>query len=227
MENANHEEVEQALSKDTDAINFPRRPEFDGEEQALSTDDCANNLPQRPENEIEKEEQTLSTDGNANNLPQRPEINIKRTVLTLEDFPQLVAPKDNISAKDRVKKQGRICRESLRCSRECMRKKAMLWFPFVGVLKQYDLRHWLVMDIVGGLTVGVMHVPQGMGYALLAHLPPIYGLYTSFFPVIVYCFFTTSRHTSFGTYALIALMLGVIVDKEVSYKKTCQICEMT
>jgi len=45
---------------------------------------------------------------------------------------------------------------------------------------------WIFSDIFAGLTCGVMLIPQGMAYSLIAGLPPIYGLYTSFIPVLVY-----------------------------------------
>ena len=49
-----------------------------------------------------------------------------------------------------------------------------------------------------GFTVAVMHIPQGMAYALLANTDPIVGIYTAFFPVIVYIFMGTSAHISLG-----------------------------
>jgi MFS superfamily sulfate permease-like transporter len=57
-----------------------------------------------------------------------------------------------------------------------------------------------------------------MAYSLLATLPPIYGLYTSFYPVIIYWIFGTSRQISLGTFAVISLMVaGTIADLESKY----------
>ncbi|MDX1740228.1 MAG: solute carrier family 26 protein [Rhodothermales bacterium] len=69
------------------------------------------------------------------------------------------------------------------------------WLP--GYSRQ-DLRG----DIVAGLTVGVMLIPQGMAYAVLAGVPPIYGLYASLVPLLVYPIFGTSRHLAVGITAI-------------------------
>lgn len=47
-----------------------------------------------------------------------------------------------------------------------------------------------------------------MGYALLANVPPILGIYTAFFPVLIYCIFGTSRHNSMGKLCLPNLYLS-------------------
>ena len=57
-------------------------------------------------------------------------------------------------------------------------------------------------DLAAGLTVGVMLVPQGMAYAVLAGVPPIYGLYASLVPLLVYPLFGTSRHLAVGITAI-------------------------
>jgi SulP family sulfate permease len=60
---------------------------------------------------------------------------------------------------------------------------------------------------MAGITVAVMFVPQGMAYALLAGLPPIYGLYTGIVPLFLYAFFGSSRHLSVGPVALVSLLV--------------------
>uniref|UniRef100_A0A182SUT1 SLC26A/SulP transporter domain-containing protein n=1 Tax=Anopheles maculatus TaxID=74869 RepID=A0A182SUT1_9DIPT len=69
-------------------------------------------------------------------------------------------------------------------------------FPLTTWLPEYSWSKDLVRDLISGCTVAVMHIPQGIGYALLANVPPIVGIYMAFFPVLVYFLFGTSRHNS-------------------------------
>uniref|UniRef100_A0A914YXR8 SLC26A/SulP transporter domain-containing protein n=1 Tax=Panagrolaimus superbus TaxID=310955 RepID=A0A914YXR8_9BILA len=87
------------------------------------------------------------------------------------------------------------------------------FIPILQWLPKYNWKENLTMDIIGGLTVGVMHVPQGIAYALLANVQPVVGLYTSFFPPLFYMIFGTSRHNSIGSFAVVALMSGMAVSK--------------
>jgi solute carrier family 26 protein len=73
------------------------------------------------------------------------------------------------------------------------------------------MRANLFGDAVSGLTVAIMHIPQGMAYGLLAGVDPIVGLYMAFFPVLIYFLFGTSRHVSMGTFAIISIMTSKIV----------------
>ena len=49
-------------------------------------------------------------------------------------------------------------------------------------------------DLISGLTVGVMAVPQSVSFAAMAGLPAAFGLYTAFVPVLAYCLMGSSRH---------------------------------
>jgi SulP family sulfate permease len=76
-------------------------------------------------------------------------------------------------------------------------------------------------DIVAGITVGVMLIPQAMAYALVGGFPPIYGLYTALTPMLIYSFLGTSRQLSIGPTAVVSLILfseldhlGIKVDQD-------------
>lgn len=63
-------------------------------------------------------------------------------------------------------------------------------------------------DLWAGLTVGVLLIPQGMAYAMIAGLPPIYGLYAAFLPQVIYSIFGTSRQLSVAPVAMISLLIA-------------------
>lgn len=81
------------------------------------------------------------------------------------------------------------------------------YFPILEWLPNYK-RTNLSGDLTAGLTVGVMLIPQGMAYALLAGLPPIYGLYASTIPLIIYAIFGTSRQLAVGPVAMVSLLIA-------------------
>ncbi|XP_056658257.1 sulfate anion transporter 1 isoform X3 [Monodelphis domestica] len=94
-------------------------------------------------------------------------------------------------------------------------KDALLgFFPVIGWLPKYRFRDYIVGDIMSGLVIGVILVPQAIAYSLLAGLKPIYSLYTSFFANIIYFLMGTSRHVSVGIFSLLCLMVGQVVDRE-------------
>ncbi|OJD39749.1 sulfate permease [Diplodia corticola] len=85
-------------------------------------------------------------------------------------------------------------------------------FPFWNWIFHYNLQ-WLTGDVIAGVTVGFVVVPQGMAYALLAKLSPEYGLYTSFVGFLLYWAFATSKDITIGTVAVMSTIVGNIVIK--------------
>ena len=81
------------------------------------------------------------------------------------------------------------------------------FFPILEWLPSYK-RGYLAGDFSAGITVGIMLIPQGMAYALIAGLPPIYGLYAALVPNLIYVFTGSSRKLAVGPVALDSLIVA-------------------
>lgn len=72
-------------------------------------------------------------------------------------------------------------------------------------LRHYDIRN-LSQDSLAGLIVGILVIPQSLGYAILSGLPPVYGLYSAIVPVLVYAWVGSSSVNAVGPVAITAIM---------------------
>ncbi|MFA9558596.1 SulP family inorganic anion transporter [Evansella sp. AB-rgal1] len=81
------------------------------------------------------------------------------------------------------------------------------WFPFMEWMKVYDVQSNLRADLTAGFIVAIMLIPQGMAYAMLAGLPPVFGLYASTIPLIIYALYGSSRHLGVGPVAMVSLLI--------------------
>ena len=79
--------------------------------------------------------------------------------------------------------------------------------PILQWLPGYQ-KSWIKSDLFAGLTVGVILIPQGIAYAIIAGLPPIYGLYTALVPQLVYAIMGTSRQLAVGPAAMDSLIVA-------------------
>uniref|UniRef100_A0A8C5W0B8 Solute carrier family 26 member 6 n=1 Tax=Microcebus murinus TaxID=30608 RepID=A0A8C5W0B8_MICMU len=119
---------------------------------------------------------------------QRRDYRMERPLLNQEQLEEL----GHWSSAPRTR-QWRIW---FQCSHARARALLLQRLPVLVWLPRYPVRDWLLGDLLSGLSVAIMQLPQGLAYALLAGLPPVYGLYSSFYPVFIYFLFGTSRHIS-------------------------------
>ncbi|XP_058718158.1 prestin-like [Poecile atricapillus] len=110
---------------------------------------------------------------------------------------------------------GQKIAHSCRCSSKRAKSHLYNFLPILKWLPRYPVKEYLLGDIISGISTGIMQLPQGLAYALLAAVPPVFGLYSSFYPVILYTFFGTSKHISIGTFAVVSMMVGGVAVREV------------
>ncbi|TNN54139.1 Solute carrier family 26 member 9 [Liparis tanakae] len=89
-------------------------------------------------------------------------------------------------------------------------RKLFRHLPILSWLPKYKVKENLLCDVVSGVSAGTIQVPQGMAFALLANLPPVNGLYSSFFPLIPYFFMGTAHQMVPGTFAVLSIMVGMV-----------------
>ncbi len=105
--------------------------------------------------------------------------------------------------------------------------------PPIEWIPTYDLKQYLAKDLIGGITVGLIQIPQCMAYSLSAGLSVYSGLYVTFFNCLLYFLFGTSRHISPDTDAILSVMIfsqtnkyeGILFPSSFYNKTTAQLQE--
>ncbi|KAG2409237.1 sulfate transporter 3.3 [Vigna angularis] len=92
---------------------------------------------------------------------------------------------------------------------------AQYLFPLLQWVPTYNLKLFK-SDLISGLTIASLAIPQGISYAKLANLPPIFGLYSSFVPPLVYVVLGSSMDLAVGPVSIASLVLGSMLNEEVS-----------
>ncbi|KAJ7942995.1 Sulfate transporter 3.3 like [Quillaja saponaria] len=103
-----------------------------------------------------------------------------------------------------------------------LKRKLILGAQYVFPILQWGPNYSLKLfksDIVSGLTIASLAIPQGISYAKLANLPPIVGLYSSFVPPLVYAVLGSSRDLAVGPVSIASLVMGSMLRQEVSPSK--------
>nr|XP_006820995.1 PREDICTED: prestin-like [Saccoglossus kowalevskii] len=109
---------------------------------------------------------------------------------------------------ERIGNKFRKCQCGPRCCKGCM----VSVLPILSWLPAYVVRKQLLTDVISGITVCIVNIPQGMAYAMLATLPPVFGLYLGFFAPIVYGITGTCRELALGTYSVTSIMVGSAIQ---------------
>ncbi|KAF6172891.1 hypothetical protein GIB67_035445 [Kingdonia uniflora] len=141
--------------------------------------------------------------GNPDEITQRVNFTTPRSFTTIlkSDLKETFLPDDPFRQfKQENSRLGRI-------------KKGVQYFvPVFEWLPRYNLRMFRY-DVLSGITIASLAIPQGISYAKLANLPPIIGLYCSFVPPLIYAVFGSSKVVAIGNVAAASLLLADIIEK--------------
>ena len=88
--------------------------------------------------------------------------------------------------------------------------------PILEWLPKYNLEKG-VADLIAGVTVGLTVIPQGIAYALVAKLPPQYGLYSAFMGCFMYMIFGSCKDITVGPTAIMALLTSEYASKDPAF----------
>ncbi|KAM4794730.1 solute carrier family 26 member 9 [Rhinophrynus dorsalis] len=132
----------------------------------------------------------------------RPRYIVDRPTYSLEFF------NEEYEKKSRSYPVGGKARKLFSCTPAKLKAFIFGLFPILSWLPKYNFKEYLLPDALGGISAGTIQVPQGMAFALLANLPPVNGLYSSFFPLVVYFFLGGIPQMVPGTFAVISIIVG-------------------
>ncbi|XP_026224221.1 solute carrier family 26 member 9 [Anabas testudineus] len=133
-----------------------------------------------------------------------PRYVIDRPTYSLPDFDR------EFDKKNRQFPVGEKVKKRFRCSVPRLKSLLFRHLPILSWLPKYKVKDSLLFDVISGVSAGTIQVPQGMAFALLANLPPVNGLYSSFFPLIPYFFMGTAHQLVPGTFAVLSIIVGMV-----------------
>ena len=193
--------VRQKVNYDNDVISMTTSEQ---------SEDSCDSSDTRCDNNLNVTHDTQDDEGSGDKKPFI--VQVERPALTQEDFHALYGLRDGKLSGQQAYKNGwssmrRSTRRRIRQLKSIsLTKFLMSVVPILNWLPNYNWKRDLASDCAAGFTVAVMQVPQGLAYAILAGVPAIIGIYTAFFPVIIYILLGTSKHVSMGTFAVVSIL---------------------
>ncbi|NXY72919.1 S26A9 protein, partial [Glareola pratincola] len=137
----------------------------------------------------------------------RPRYVIERPAYSVSLFDE------EFEKKSRSYPIGEKLKNLFRCSASRFKLTLFSLFPILVWLPKYKIKDYVLPDVLGGLSAGTIQVPQGMAFALLANLPPVNGLYSSFFPLVTYFFLGGIHQMVPGTFAVVSIIVGNVCNE--------------
>ncbi|XP_033751919.1 LOW QUALITY PROTEIN: prestin-like [Pecten maximus] len=157
------------------------------------------------------------TNGRNNRRSSCPPVSGQESTVFVKRPPYTQVAFDNLNLREDVPSSttlGQKLRNKCDCSAKCVFKQLSAFLPIIKVLRYYNFKENLLIDILSGITIGILHIPQALAFGLLTSVKVENGLYTSVWPVILYVFFGTSAHVSMGTSAVICIVTASVVDRQ-------------
>ncbi|CAM5133086.1 unnamed protein product [Eretmochelys imbricata] len=111
----------------------------------------------------------------------------------------------SLSTKELILKKAK---EACKWNRQIVITFFLKLLPVLEWLPRYRIKEQLLGDVISGLLVRIVAIPQSISYSPLSSQDPIYGLYTNFFCSIIYFVMATSRHNAVGSFGVLCLMIG-------------------
>lgn len=156
-------------------------------------------------------------------LGQESTVFVKRQPFTQVAFDEIHLKEDH----DESTSISTKLKENIYCSKKRAWKIISTYLPIIKVLRYYNIRESIVNDILAGITIGILHIPQALAFGLLTSVKVENGLYTSVWPVLLYVIFGTSAHVSMGTSAVICIVTASVVDRQAENFKATFSLNMT
>nr|GMD94064.1 sulfate transporter 1.3-like [Ipomoea batatas] len=154
----------------------------------------------------EMETRSLSSSQHEENVPYIHRVGAPPKVKLFKEFKDTV--KETLFADDPL----RSFKDQSRSRKFVLFIQAV--FPILEWGRHYSFAKFRG-DLISGLTIASLCIPQDIGYSKLANLDPQYGLYSSFVPPLIYAFMGSSRDIAIGPVAVVSLLLGTMLRNEI------------
>uniref|UniRef100_A0A8C9IBE2 Solute carrier family 26 member 8 n=1 Tax=Piliocolobus tephrosceles TaxID=591936 RepID=A0A8C9IBE2_9PRIM len=138
---------------------------------------------------------------------------VKREVYNEETFQQEHKRKASSSGNMNINATTFTHHVQCRCSWHRFLRCMLTIFPFLEWMCMYRLKDWLLGDLLAGISVGLVQVPQGLTLSLLARqlIPPLNIAYAAFCSSVIYVIFGSCHQMSIGSFFLVsALLINVL-----------------